>query len=122
MAIFDKTTDEKKVTAPKSPLATKESPLAARLLTRPRITEKAYALNVLNQYVFEVARNATKKSVKRAIEEAYGVTVLGVNMIRLPVKKKLSGRKRTPGFKGAVKKALVSVAKGQSIELFKGGL
>jgi hypothetical protein len=65
MALFDKTTKEKKVRAPKKELSAKESPLAGRLLTRPRVTEKSYALNALNQYVFEVTKNATKKSVKR---------------------------------------------------------
>lgn len=133
MALFGKTTEEEKKeeTAPEkekavskkgSSMKLKESPLASRLLSRPRITEKAYALNSLNQYVFEVAKNATKKSVKRAVEEAYGVAVIGVNIVRLPAKKRLSGRTRSVSFKGAVKKAIVNVAKGQSIELFKGGM
>lgn len=122
MAIFDTTNEEKKRKIQKKALSAKESPLAARLLSRPRITEKAYALNTLNQYVFEIVKNATKSSVKHAVEEAYGVTVTAVNIVHLPVKKRLSGRKRTPGFKGAVKKAIVSVAKGQTIELFKGGI
>lgn len=119
MALFDKTTEEKKVLRKLIP---KESPLAMRLLSRPRITEKAYALNAQNKYVFEVTKTSTKKSVKRAVEEVYGVNVLDVNMVRLPAKKRLTGRKRTPGFKGAVKKAIVTVVKGQAIELFKAGI
>ncbi len=121
MALFDKTTEEKKEQAVK-PAAGRESVLANRLLSRPRITEKAYALNALNQYVFEVAKSANKKSVKRAVEEAYGVTVEAVNIVRLPAKKHFTGRNRTLGFKSATKKAVVTVSKGQSIELFKGGI
>ncbi len=133
MALFNKTTEEKKETAPekvapvikkgtKKELVVRESPLAAKLLMRPRITEKAYALGTFNQYVFEVARTATKKSVKRAVEEAYGVTVESINIVRLPAKKRLSGKNRTVGFKGSIKKAIVSVVKGQTIALFKGGI
>jgi large subunit ribosomal protein L23 len=128
MALFGKETEEKKEEVAVKPAAsnktspTKESPLASRLLSRPRITEKAYALNGLNQYVFEVAKEATKHSVKCAVEEAYSVTVMGVNIAKLPSKKRVSGRNRTVSFKGAIKKAIVSVKKGQAIELFKGGI
>lgn len=118
MALFEKKTKERVLRK----LTAKESPLAMRLLARPRVTEKAYAMNTLNKYVFEVTKTSTKKSVKRAVEEAYGVNVLSVNMTRLPAKKHLSGRKRTPSFKGAVKKAVVTVVEGQTIELFKAGM
>ncbi len=135
MALFGKeTTEEKKapetkdepraakkaVKTSKKELSAKESALAARLLTRPRITEKAYALNTLNQYVFVVSKDATKQSVKRAVEEAYGVAVKAVRMVRLPSRTKRFGK--TMGQKGAVKKAIVSVESGQSIELFKAGI
>lgn len=119
MALFDKTTEKKKTLRSLTP---KESPLAARLLSRPRITEKAYAMNAQNKYVFEVTKTSTKKSVKRAIEEVYGVNVIAVHIVRLPAKKRVSGRTRTVGRKNAVKKAIVSVAKGQTIELFKAGI
>lgn len=101
-------------------LSVKESPLATRLLSRPRITEKSYALNALNQYVFVVTKEATKTTVKRAIEEAYAVTVEQVRIVRLPAKKRVFGK--GVGTKSAIKKAIVRVAKGQSIELFKGGM
>lgn len=119
MALFDTTTEKKKVLRKLTP---KESPLAMRLLSRPRVTEKSYAMNALNKYVFEVTKTSTKKSVKRAVEEVYGVNVVAVNMVRLPAKKHFSGSSRTLGFKAAVKKAIVSVAKGQTIELFKAGM
>lgn len=130
MALFGNTTEEKKETvvkkasasiaASKKTLAVKESPLATRILSRPRITEKSYALNALNQYVFVVSKTATKKSVKRAVEEAYAVQVEKVRIVRLPAKRRLFGK--SIGMKSAIKKAIVSVAKGQSLELFKGGM
>lgn len=118
MALFDKKTEGKELRK----LTAKESSLATRLLSRPRITEKAYAMNAENKYVFEVSKTSTKKSVKRAVEEAYGVNVMAVNMVRLPAKKRVSGRSRTVSFKNQIKKAIVSVAKGQTIELFKAGM
>lgn len=123
MALFD-TTTEKSAASPKNlrKLSPKESPLGTRLLARPRITEKSYALNTQNKYVFEVAKTSTKKSVKRAVEEVYGVNVTAVNIVRLPAKKRASGKSRTPGVKGSVKKAIVTVVEGQTIELFKAGM
>ncbi|MEI8097052.1 MAG: 50S ribosomal protein L23 [Candidatus Moraniibacteriota bacterium] len=129
MALFKETTEKEekvekkvssKVSAPKQALAVKESPLATRILSRPRVTEKAYALNALNQYVFVVTKEATKKSVKRAVEEAYAVTVEKVRIVKLPAKTRVMGK--TMGTKSAIKKAIISVAKGQTIELFKGGM
>lgn len=96
------------------------SPLATRVLLRPRITEKAYAVNALDQYVFQVANAATKTEVKRAVEEAYGVSVISVNVVRLPGKKKNQGR--TTGQRSAVKKMLVRLKKGESIQLFQAGI
>jgi large subunit ribosomal protein L23 len=96
------------------------SPLASRVLMRPRITEKAYAVNALDQYVFQVTMAATKTEVKRAVEEAYGVSVVAVNMVRLPGKKKNTGR--TTGQRSAVKKALVRIKKGETIQLFQAGI
>lgn len=108
-----KTTTETKVEKQLSPLAT-------RVLIRPRITEKAYAVNALDQYVFQVTATATKTEVKRAVEEAYGVSVVSVNIVRLPGKKKNYGR--SAGQRSAVKKALVRLKKGESIQLFQAGI
>lgn len=123
MQLFSDTTKEKvskKASVTKKDLSVKESQLASRILTRPRITEKSYALNTLNQFVFVVAKEATKKTVKRAIEEAYAVNVDKVRIVRLPAKKRVFGK--NTGSKSAIKKAIVSVAKGQSLDLFKGGM
>lgn len=126
MALFTDTTEKKdmkaskKAPVSKKKLSPKESRLAAKILSRPRITEKSYALNTLNQYVFVVTKDATKKTVKRAIEEAYAVNVEKVRMVCLPAKRCVFGK--STGSKSAIKKAIVSVAKGQSLELFKSGM
>jgi large subunit ribosomal protein L23 len=110
-----------KLTATKEMKVEKQlSSLATRVLLRPRITEKAYAVNALDQYVFQVVGTATKTEVKRAVEEAYGVSVVAVHIVRLPGKRKNLGR--TVGQRSAVKKALVRLKKGESIQLFQAGI
>jgi large subunit ribosomal protein L23 len=125
MGLFDKKTEEKKEkvvkkTSTLKKLSAKESLLAARFLSRPRVTEKSYTLNALNQYVFVVNKTATKKIVKQAVEEAYGVNVKDVRIIRLPAKKRVTGK--YVGSKSAIKKAIVSIAKGQTLEILKSGI
>lgn len=112
MAILKKTSSEKK--------EKQLSLLASRVLLRPRITEKAYAVTAVNQYVFHVATTATKTQVRQAVEEAYGVKVVAVNIVRLPGKKKNTGR--TQGVRSTVKKALVRLQSGDSIQLFQAGI
>jgi large subunit ribosomal protein L23 len=115
MALLEKNNPKKEVKLEK-----RLSPLATRVLVRPRITEKAYAVNAVNQYVFQVVATATKTQVKRAVEEAYGVTVLAVNVVRLPGKRKTVGRTR--GTRSAVKKAIVRLKAGDTIQLFQAGI
>jgi len=92
--------------------------VASVVLLGVRATEKAYVRNTLGQYVFTVSRNATKPQIRRAVESAYDVTVLSVNTGRLPGKKRGSVGRR--GSTKAVKKAVVTLSKGSSLELFKG--
>ncbi|NTW14049.1 MAG: 50S ribosomal protein L23 [Candidatus Moranbacteria bacterium] len=92
--------------------------LANRVLLSGRMTEKSFVQNALGQYVFSVAKNATKTEVRQAVEAAYGVRVEKVRMSRLPGKKKGFGR--NAGTTSVVKKAIVSVPKGTELQLFKG--
>ncbi|NTW14858.1 MAG: 50S ribosomal protein L23 [Candidatus Moranbacteria bacterium] len=92
--------------------------LAARVLLSARVTEKAYVLNGLNQYVFKVAKDATKTQVKRAVETAYGVSVDRVRTISVAPRKRAFGR--TVGTVSGMKKAIVTLPKGEEITLFKG--
>ncbi len=88
------------------------------LIRRPVITEKATLLNELNQVVFQVAITASKPEIKAAIEGLYKVKVAAVNTVLTKGKtKRFKGR---PGVRSDVKKAYVSLAAGQSIDLTSG--
>ena len=88
---------------------------ASFVLVSPQITEKAVNLQDDNQYVFKVTAKANKSEVKKAVEGVYNVDVLKVRMINIPAKKKRLGR--TMGWQAGYKKAIVSVRKGQIIEI-----
>jgi len=92
------------------------------VLRRPLITEKSnYQLNKLNQYTFEISANATKAMVKEAVETIFDVTVERVNIIRTPAKRSVRARsRRLMVRKAGIKKAIVTLAEGNSIEIFEG--
>ena len=85
------------------------------VLRAPRISEKSAKLAEHNQYVFEVASDATKSDVKSAVEALFDVSVLSVNMVN--VKGKLKLFRFRPGRKANVRKAYVRLAEGQSIDV-----
>lgn len=123
MALFTEKTTKKTKQVTKTPVADMNlSGVAYRVLLKPRVTEKAYTMGANGKYVFQVASIATKLSVKRAIEEVYGVTVSAVNMVTLPGKTKVFGKGQVSGKRKAVKKAYVTLVAGQTLELFKAGL
>ena len=84
----------------------------------PLVTEKATALSERNQVVFRVRLEASKPEIKAAVEELFGVKVLGVNT--LVVKGKSKRFKGRPGQRSDWKKAMVRLAEGQSIDLTTG--
>lgn len=92
------------------------------VLRRPLITEKSnYQLSKLNQYAFEVSPNATKAMVKEAVETIFDVTVERVNIMRTPAKRSIRARSRRMMVrKAGIKKAIVTLAEGDSIEVFEG--
>ena len=83
------------------------------VLTRPIVSEKAYALNPLGQYVFRVDRDANKISVRKAVEKLFSVNVTRVNMLNVRGKARNFGK--TSGRTSAWKKAIVTIRKGQTI-------
>ncbi len=89
-----------------------------QVLVRPIITEKNTLLNEQGKYVFEVIGDANKIQVKQAVEEVFKVTVIGVNVLRVPGKMRRSGR--TAGMTRSWKKAVVTLEAGERIELFQG--
>ena len=92
------------------------------VLRRPILTEKSsYQYGELNQYVFEVAKDATKSMVKDAIETLFDVTVLKVNIINVPAKRSRRARsRRVLVRRGGYKKAIITLAQGDTIEAFEG--
>jgi large subunit ribosomal protein L23 len=86
------------------------------LLERPVITEKSTALAERGQYVFAVRENASKASVKEAVQKAYNVTVREVNIINVRGKMKRYGMRVTK--RSGWKKAVVTLKPGDKIELF----
>lgn len=87
-----------------------------QIIKYPIITDKATRLLENNQYSFIVDRHSNKLTIKAAIEYLFDVKVLKVNTCRLPRKKKRVGK--YIGWKPQYKKAIVSLAKGDVINLF----
>jgi len=84
----------------------------------PVITEKATYLSEQNKVVFRVAKDATKDEIAEAIEELFKVKVVKVNTLTVKGKTKMwRGR---PGRRSDVKKAIVTLAEGQSIDVATG--
>jgi large subunit ribosomal protein L23 len=86
------------------------------LIRRPLVTEKATLLLENNQYTFEVVPQATKPQIKAAIEELFDVKVVSVNTYNPPAKDRRMGR--FAGHRPQYKRAVVTLAAGDSITLF----
>lgn len=92
---------------------------ARDVIVSPRITEKAMANALSNQYTFVVNPAATKTQIRHAIEEIFHVNVLDVNTVNVRGKERTFTRKRvrTRGRTSDYKKAVVTIKAGQKIEL-----
>ena len=87
-------------------------------IIRPIITEKATILSEQNKTVFKVHKKANKKNIKKNIEKLFKVTVTKVNIINQKTKVKLRQGKKS--YKTGYKKAIITLKKGQSIDLTTG--
>ncbi len=88
------------------------------IIRRPVITEKAMKSSEQNQVVFEVSMEATKPEVKKAVEALFGVKVKAVNTLCQCGKKKVFRGKK--GQRSDYKKAIVTLAEGQNIDMTTG--
>jgi large subunit ribosomal protein L23 len=101
-------------------MATAPAPKAVHYttITSPIITEKSTMLSEQNKVVFRVPLDATKPQIKEAVEALFHVNVTGVNTIVVKGKKKLF--RGLPGKRSDVKKAIVTLKEGQSIDVTTG--
>ena len=86
------------------------------VILKPVVSEKSYALSDRGQYTFVVAPGANKVEIKQAVEQIFNVKVTNVNTL-----KRLGKRTRTRfgyGRRADQKRAIVTVAEGQSIDIF----
>jgi large subunit ribosomal protein L23 len=89
------------------------------VLRRPVFTEKSDDMRLASKYVFEVDRRANKVLVKQAVEAAFNVKVLDVNIMNIPATMGHYGRRRVIS-ESAWKKAIVTLAPGDKISFFEG--
>ena len=84
----------------------------------PFVTEKSTSLSEYNKVVFKVHKKATKNAIKKSIEKIFKVNVVKINTINLKGVTKIIRNKKT--FKSGYKKAIITLKKGQSIDLSTG--
>lgn len=91
---------------------------AYKILQKPLVTEKVTNLGIHDKYVFVVANDANKIEVAKAIYQVYGVKSIKINIIRNKGKATRSGR--IAGKRKDWKKAIVTLAKGETIKIYEG--
>ena len=89
------------------------------IIKNPVVTEKTTKISESNQFVFRVALESSKKSIKMAIEKIFKVKVENINTIKIKGKKKVF--KGTPGRRVDYKKAIVKLKEGETID-YSGGI
>ena len=114
-----------KKAAPKKSAAKKETvkgkvsnPRFFDIIQRPVVTEKSSMASEQNKVTFKVRKDAEKPEIKQAVEEIFGVTVVAVNTIT--IKGKTKRFRGLPGQRSDIKKAVVTLAEGQTIDLSAG--
>ncbi len=105
--------DEKVVSAKKS-----NESSAFRVLIKPLVTEKGSILGAENKYLFMVDKNANKIDIAKAVEAAYGVKPVKVNVINIEGKTKNRGK--IVGKRKDWKKAIISLPEGKTIQIYEG--
>ncbi|MCX6004301.1 MAG: 50S ribosomal protein L23 [Chloroflexi bacterium] len=88
------------------------------VLRRPLVTEKVSRLAEQNKYAFEVYKKASKEQIKQAVEKAFKVGVIGVNIINVPGETRRMGKREVT--RASWKKAVVTLKEGDKIQFFEG--
>ena len=87
------------------------------VLLRPIVTEKSMKAQSLGKYTFVISSNATKIDVQKAVELRYSVKVEGVNVMPVRKKVRLIGRTKQHTKRQAEKRAVVTLKKGQTLDI-----
>jgi len=91
------------------------------VLRRPLVTEKSnYQSNKLHQYTFEVTPEATRTLVKDAVETLFDVKVVSVNIMNTAAKRSRRRNRRLLPRDPGYKKAIITLAEGNTLEIFEG--
>ncbi len=89
------------------------------VILRPVVSEKSYGLLDAGVYTFVVAKTADKLAIRRAVESIFAVNVVKVNTLNRPGKRKRNRGKPTFGKRPDTKRAIVTLAAGQTIPIFE---
>ena len=92
---------------------------ARDVILAPVVSEKSYALMEAGVYTFKVLPTATKPQIKAAVQEIFGVKVEKVNTLNRKGKRKRNRRTFTYGKRPDTKRAIVTLADGETIDLFQ---
>ena len=92
---------------------------ARDVILEPIVSEKSFALLERNVYTFKVHPSSTKPEIAKAVEQVFDVHVLKVNTLRRRGKRIRNRRRLTYGRRPDTKRAMVTLAEGDSIELFE---
>lgn len=92
--------------------------ILSKVIVEPIVTEAATAGIEKNKYFFKISARAVKSQVKSAIEKIYKVKVEKINTVSIPRKARIRGR--VAGWKSGYRKAIVTLKKGNKIDVFEG--
>ncbi len=118
LTIEEITNEKKEKKHAKQHITKSDTKDAYKVLIKPLITEKAAYLKSENKYLFQVNIKATKNEIKKAIFHVYGLWPQDINVINLKGKKVRYGKSQ--GTTKNKKKAIVTLKKGESIEIYEG--
>lgn len=91
------------------------------ILKKPIITEKSIAKAKLGFYTFAVDKDAGKETIKKAVEDQFGVNVVSIKTVKMPGKTRKVGKLRKEICTSSWKKAIVKLKKEQKIPIFEVG-
>ncbi len=117
MNIFNKKTEKIQEEISKSPVleSSGKNSQIYQIILKPHLTEKSSLMGGENKYTFKVAGNSNKLQIKEAIQQIYKVNVEKVAILIMPSKSRRVGQRE--GTKSGFKKAIVTLAEGNKIEV-----